>query len=190
MLGQRQVWKWRSGNVGLVPYEGQTALAVPVSEADALLRAVAAQFPGVVREGVPAHVSVQYPFLAASDLDDGVVGALSSLFAVQRPLRVTFADCRRIGGFVFLRPDPVDELATLTAQVRQRWPAVARPDGLDGEVGPHLTVAMRASEEDAETIERQVITALPISTELREVWLVAFEDRWVLRSRFEFGVAR
>jgi 2'-5' RNA ligase superfamily len=173
-----------------MPSEGQTALAIPVPAADPLLASVAARFPGVVREGVPSHVSVQYPFLAASELDGEVIGALSELFGGQRPIPVTFATCHRLGGFVYVRPNPIDGLAELAVRVRQRWPEVAPPEGWDGEVGPHLTVAMRASEQTADTIEREVATALPISAELREAWLVTFDGRWALREQFEFGTAR
>lgn len=172
-----------------MPYEGQTGLVIPVPAADALLASVAARFPGVVREGVPSHVSVQYPFIAAGELDDQVTGTLAELFAGQRPISVTFAECCRRGGFVYLRPDPIDAPAELMAQVRRRWPDLASLDGHD-EVGPHVTVAMRASVEVAETIEREAVAALPISAELTEAWLVAFDGRWMLRERFEFGAGR
>lgn len=170
-----------------MPYEGKTGVVIPVPEADALLASVAARFAGVVREGVPAHVSVQYPFVAVGQLDDRVIASLSELFAVQKPIPVTFAECRRSGGFVYLCPDPAEDLAKLTAQLREQWPDVAFPAGADDEVGQHLTVAMRASEQAAEAIEQQVIAALPIPAELREAWLVAFESRWTLRGRFEFA---
>lgn len=167
--------------------EGQTAVAIPVPAADALLASVAARFPGVVREGVLAHVSVQYPFLAADALDDGVIGELSALFAGQQPMTVTFAECGRREGFVYVRPDPIRGLEGLTGWVRQRWPEVVLPEWVAGEVGPHLTVAMGASPQDADTIERETVVMLPITAELCEAWLLAFDGRWVLRQRFEFG---
>ncbi|MDQ3887301.1 MAG: 2'-5' RNA ligase family protein [Actinomycetota bacterium] len=173
-----------------MPYEGQTGVAIPVPAANALLASVAGRFPGVVREGVLAHVSVQYPFVTAGELGDRVTIILAELFAGQPPISVTFAQCRRRGGFVYLPPDPIDEVAHLTAQLRQRWPHVVPDAGVDDELGPHLTVAMRASEETAKTIEREVVETLPISTELAEAWLVAFDGKWVLRERFEFGAAR
>ena len=173
-----------------MPYEGQTGVAIPVPAANALLASVADRFPGVVREGVPAHVSVQYPFVTAGELDDRVTAMLAELFAGQPPIPVTFAQCRRRGGFVYLPADPIDEVAQLTARLRRQWPHVVPDAGLDDEVGPHLTVAMRASEETAERIQRDVVEALPISAELAEAWLVAFEGKWVLRERFEFGATR
>jgi hypothetical protein len=37
------------------------------------------------------------------------------------------------------------------------------------------------------TIEQEVTAELPISAELREAWLLAFEGQWRLRGQFEFG---
>lgn len=173
-----------------MPSDGQTGVVIPVPAADALLASVATQFPGVVREGVPAHLSVQYPFLAADELDQRVTETLSELFAPQRPIRVTFAECGRRGGFVYVRPDSTEELTQLSGALRQRWPQVLRCADSDDDVGPHVTIAMHASEDVARTVEQQVIAALPISAELGEAWLVAFEGRWVLRHRYQFGAGR
>jgi hypothetical protein len=41
-----------------MPTNGQSALVIPVPAADPLLASVAARYPGTVREGVPAHVSL------------------------------------------------------------------------------------------------------------------------------------
>ncbi|MGH3366947.1 MAG: 2'-5' RNA ligase family protein [Nocardioidaceae bacterium] len=160
---------------------------IPVPAADGLLASVGARYPGTVREGVPAHVSLLYPFVAAAQLNESVTSALGELFADQAPIPVQFADCYRRSGFVALRPDPIDGLTKLINQTRRRWPDVVPYEGLYGDVEPHVTVTLRASEETAVTIEREVTTELPISAELREAWLVAFEGRWSLRGRFEFG---
>jgi hypothetical protein len=60
-------------------------------------------------------------------------------------------------------------------------------EGVYRDVEPHLTVAMRCSEETAVRIEQEVTAELPISAELREAWLVAFEGQWTLRGRFGFS---
>ncbi|MGH4027051.1 MAG: 2'-5' RNA ligase family protein [Pseudonocardiaceae bacterium] len=169
--------------------EGRTGLVIPVPAADPLLASVAARYPGTVREGVGAHVSLLYPFVPAPELDQDVTDTLSELFAGQPWIPVTFTQCRRSQGFVFLRPEPVDELKTLTKKARRRWPGVDGGRAHD-DVGPHLTVAMGATEQAAATIEREVTAALPISARLREVWLVAFDGKWGLRSRFELAPVR
>lgn len=173
-----------------MPTNGQTGLVIPVPAADALLASVGARYPGTVREGVPAHVSLLYPFVAAAELDKGVTSALGELFAEQAPMPVQFAECYRRDGFVALLPDPTNGLKELVSKTRRRWPDVVPYEGVYGDVEPHLTVAMRCSAETAVTIEEEVSTQLPISAELREAWLVAFEGQWTLRGRFKFGAGQ
>lgn len=173
-----------------MPTNGQTGLVIPVPAADALLASVETRHPGTVRQGVPAHVSLLYPFVGAAELDERVTQAVNELVAGHQPMPVDFVECYRRGGFVALRPHPIDGLTELTSKTRDRWPDVVPYEGVYGDVEPHLTVATRAPEEAAVTIERDVSEQLPISAELREVWLVAFEGRWALRGRFEFGAGR
>lgn len=170
-----------------MPTHGQTGLVIPVPTADALLTAVGARYPGTVRAGVPAHVSLLYPFVAAAELDERVTIALGELLAEQPPMRVQFAECYRRDGFVALRPDPIDGLKDLVSETRRRWPDVMPYEGVYGDVEPHLTVAMRCSAQVAVTIEQEVTAELPISAELREAWLVAFEGQWTLRGQFKFS---
>ncbi len=132
-----------------MPTNGQTGLVIPVPTADALLASVGARYPGTVREGVPAHVSLLYPFVPAADLDERVPSALGELFDKQVPMRVEFVECYRRGGFVALRPDPIDGLVELLSKTHRRWPDVVPYEGLYGDVEPHVTVALRASEEAA-----------------------------------------
>jgi hypothetical protein len=130
-----------------MPVEGQTGLVVPVPTADALLGLVESRHPGTVREGVPAHVSLLYPFVAAAELDEQVIRALSELVVGHEPMPVEFAECYRRGGFVALRPDPIERLTELTRKACERWPDLVPYEGLYGDVEPHVTVALRASEE-------------------------------------------
>jgi 2'-5' RNA ligase len=170
-----------------MPMNGQTGLVIPVQAADALLAAVGTRYPGTVREGVPAHVSLLYPFVAAAELDERVSGALGELVAEQAPMPVQLAECYHREGFVALRPDPIDGLRELISKTHRRWPDVVPYEGAYRDVEPHVTVALRCSEETAVTIEREVTARLPLSAELREAWLVAFEGQWLVRGRFEFG---
>lgn len=127
------------------------------------------------------------PFVAATELDERVTSALGELLAEQAPMRVQFAECYHHDRFVALRPDPIDGLKELVGKTHLQWPDVVPYEGIYGDVEPHLTVAMRCSEETAGTIEQEVTAQLPISAELREAWLVAFERQWTLRGRFKFG---
>lgn len=169
-----------------MPREGATALVVPVPEADPLLAAVAARFPDAVRP-LPAHVTLLYPFLPADALDDQVLAALDEVFADRPPMSVEFTECRRSTGFAALLPDPVDGLSALVGDLRRRWPELLPYDGRFGtDVDLHVTVALNTAEATAEAVAREIVPEYtPIRAELREAWLIALQDQWQLRKRFE-----
>jgi 2'-5' RNA ligase superfamily len=171
---------------GVMPTPGHSALVIPVPAADALLASVAARHPGIVREGMLAHVSLLYPFVAVNELDERVTSTLGELLVEQVPMPVEFVECYHRGGFVAVRPDPIEGLTELVSATRRQWPEVVPYGGIYGDVEPHVTVAMCSSEEMAVAIEQEVSAQLPISAELREAWLVVFEGQWTLRGRFEF----
>ncbi|MFR9731153.1 2'-5' RNA ligase family protein [Saccharopolyspora sp. MS10] len=167
-----------------MPALGTTAVVLPVPGADPLLRSVAARFPGAVREGFPAHITILYPFLPASEVDEEVVAELAAILARCRPQRVAFTastDPRHLAeGFVALRPEPDGELRGLTAEVGGRWGL--RPyGGAYGEAEPHLTVALEVAPERARAIVADLVPPPP--AELAEAWLVRFDDGWSLRAR-------
>jgi hypothetical protein len=170
-----------------MPTHGRTGLVIPIPAADALLGSVGARYPGTVRAGLPAHVSLLYPFVVAAELDERVTTALHELFVEQVPIPIDFVECYRRGGFVALRPESSDGLKELMTRTWCRWPDVVPYEGVFGDVEPHVTVATRCSEQTAARIKQEVTAELPICAELREAWLLAFEGQWILRDRFEFG---
>lgn len=170
--------------------EGRTGVIIPVPSADPLLATLAQRHPGAVREGVPAHVSVLYPFVPAAELDADAERELADIAEATPATEVTFGRCRRIGDFVYSPPDPPADLNRLIAAVRGHWPDVLPYGGAVEDVGPHLTVAMRTGEQTAAVIEHEVADELPIAAQLREMWLVVFADGWRVRRRFSFAAAR
>jgi len=138
-----------------MPAEGSTGLVIPAPSVDALLLSVALRYPGAVREGVPAHVSLLYPFIPVIDLDETVYTALRQLFAKQPSMSIKFSECRRRNDFVYLHPEPLSELVNLTNKVQRLWPNIVPYRGLYKGVEPHLTIAMGTSEETAHTIQSQ-----------------------------------
>lgn len=173
----------RCGRNGTMARDGRTGLVIPVAEADSALNSVAERYPDSVRKGIPAHVSVLYPFLPADRLDAEVMADLRTVLDAPS-MRLSLADCVRHESFVYLRPRPDEPLRELTGAVCRRWPELVPYEGRYDVVEPHVTVAMATSERTAMAIEGEVAEKLPIRADLSEVWLVAFERRWTIRERF------
>lgn len=172
-----------------MPDEGQTGVVVLVPQAQPVLEDVAQRFPEAVRRGVPAHLSLLYPFLPDEECDDDVLAALSEILAQSGPQTVQLSECERSEDFAALRPEPLEPLRALSESVRQRWPHVVPYDGRFGDVDPHVTVALHTTAERARVVAEEIAPPhLPITAELRDVWLVAFVDgRWTVRHQFELG---
>ena len=169
---------------GTMPEHGVTALLLPVPGADALLREVAADYPGAVRDGVPAHITVLYPFLPLSEVDDPVLDELRALFARRTAPRVEFALPEPDHGFVALRPEPLEPLRELTDAVRSRWPHLVPYGGSHGDdVDPHLTVAMDVSTSDARSIAAGIAGHLPPPAVLEQAWVTGYDGEWSVRAR-------
>lgn len=164
---------------------GSTGVVVPVSAADALLTTVGQRFPGAVRDGVPAHMSLMYPFVGADLLTERVTSTLRAVFASRPPVSVVFEECARHGGFVYLRPSPSAPLERLTAALQQRWPRLVPYAGRHAVTEPHVTLALDLPDDNAAQVQREATTWLSLTARIDQAWLVAFHGQWQLRQRFD-----
>ncbi len=172
-----------------MPQDGETSLVMPVPAADPLLRGLARAFPGSVRDGVPAHISILHPFLPYLEVDDRVTEVLGSVFAAHGPVRVSFQTCERDADFVHLLPQPAGAVDDVIQAVRTAWPHILPYGGRFGDVPAHLTLTMGTSPATAEAARRWVSYRLPLEVDLSEAILAAFSGRWQAVRRFAFGTA-
>jgi 2'-5' RNA ligase superfamily len=72
-----------------VPGDWESALLVAVPEAEPAVREHRARLDSSARDGVPAHLTVLYPFLPPAAIDGAVLASLRRLFAGFAPFAVT-----------------------------------------------------------------------------------------------------
>lgn len=167
---------------------GQTALMLPVPDAEPVVGQWREQFEPSAAYGMPAHLTVMFPFLTLDCIESDETDELRRLFAGARPIPVEFAAFGSFPEVLYLRPEPAAPLVELTARVARRWPEARPYSGAFDEVVPHLTVAVGVDDGRADDIRAQIGRALPLRAVLREAWLVAFTDaRWSPVASFAFG---
>lgn len=152
---------------------GQTALVVPVPEAEPSVRTWRDRFDPAARAGVPAHVTVLFPFLPASLIDTGTRATLEEIFGRHPAFDIRFEDCGRFPGLLYLAPDPDTPFRRLTEAVVERWPE-APPYGGKYEPHPHLTVAQTQDDAVLDEAETALRAELPFSARVSEVDLVTY----------------
>lgn len=153
-----------------------TVLIVPVNQIDDLRHANA------LEAGMPAHVTVLYPFVRAREVDRHAKEMLGAALGAIPAFDFTMSEIRRFPNVVYLAPDPAEPFVALTHAVLRHWPDQQPYDGAFEEIVPHVTVAY------GESTPSGVVEHLPITARAQEVWLMTRQgNRWVLRERFELG---
>jgi 2'-5' RNA ligase len=165
----------------------ETALVVEVPEAEPLVSDWRAKHDWSAQRGVPAHITILYPFVPTERLDDDLFDALRQLFAarVAFPFRLT-----RIGRFpdvAWLAPEPAEHFKGLIELVAASYPEHPPYEEIHDEVVPHLMVAEGGTELQDE-VEAALSPHLPMQARADAVSLLAEDDneRWYRAERFPF----
>jgi len=159
---------------------GQTAVIVPIPEAEPVVGRWRAVHDRAASAGVPAHVTIVYPFLPGELVDEA---ALRDVVARQPAFTVTFASAARFPGVLYLAPEPAGPFRALTEALVRRWPEAPPYGGVFDEVVPHLTVAHDVPETVLAAAERDVEASLPVTAVVTAARLIAFEgERWRCRA--------
>ena len=177
-------WWWRTvrRDNTRVPAQpgGPCAIVIPVPEAEPAVGAWRECYDPSAGQGMPAHITLLYPFLPEDQLTPTVVTELARLFAEQPGFDIRLTGCARFpAGVLYLSPDPPRPLRALIAAITQRWPETPPYGGVFDEVVPHLTVAVQVKPDIADQIEHHLRPTLPIHATVQQVWLYAPDgSRW------------
>ena len=158
------------------PASIETALVVVVPAADRLVGAHRDRLDEAAGWGVPAHVTVLYPFLPPAAVDDHVTGTVTALAASVPAFDCRFAATNWFDRDVlWLAPEPAQPFRRLTSLVWTAFPSCPPYGGLFDDPIPHLTVAERrlADLGTLRAVERAVQPGLPIHTHVDHLLLIA-----------------
>ncbi len=175
----------------------ETALVVLVPEAEAVVGRWRLAHDPSAAEGVPAHVTLLYPFVPFARLDEAVEAALSGLFAGFAPFALTFSTVGRFPHVVWLAPDDPAPLVALSQALIDAFPDYPPYGGAHEGITPHLTVAQVKDGPDFEAEIERIETAfltdaarrLPVRAPVHEAWLLAQKEdgRWRKVRAFALG---
>ncbi|KJY48002.1 MULTISPECIES: 2'-5' RNA ligase family protein [unclassified Streptomyces] len=165
-----------------MPEPGTTAVVIVLPDAAPLLDAAWRIDPALVRRGVPAHVSLLYPFVPESALTDQDEKGVRSLAARFPAADLLLEEVVTASGFVAVT---VPGLQPVVDAFRARWPGL-RPYGgrFGARPAAHVTVALGADDPTAAAPVRAAVgSLLPLRTRAAAVQLVVqTEEGW--RPRF------
>ncbi|MFH9250885.1 2'-5' RNA ligase family protein [Streptomyces lydicus] len=164
---------------------GQTGLIVRTPDAEPAVRAWREQFDPSARAGVPAHITVLFPFLDESRIDAGVRSTLADVLGKHSAFDLRFERCGQFPGVLYLVPEPDTQLRRLTEAIADRWPEAPPYGGKFTETVPHLTVADDQGDTVLHEVEANLLGKLPFTSRVSSVDLMAYDGaKWQQRTTF------
>lgn len=170
-----------------------SALVVLVPEAEELVGRLRQLMDPSAAWGVPAHMTVLYPFLPPGDITGLHLETLRDTFAAHATFDCHFSST---GWFdtdvLWLAPQPVTPLRALTVAAWKAFPQCPPYGGSVEGIIPHLTVghSSLAKVETLRAAERLLLPQLPFQQWVTQVALVAGTQEptsWRILEQFELG---
>ncbi|NHA02084.1 2'-5' RNA ligase family protein [Nocardioides sp. W3-2-3] len=155
-----------------------SAVIVPVPAAEPVVGAHRARLDRAATWGVPAHVTVVFPFAPPAALDEATLERLAAAVATVPRATVAFDGTDWFGTDVlWLAPRPAEVFHALTEAVTAAFPRHRPYDGRYDEVVPHLTVGHDHPHADLLRAEEAVRPLLPFTAEVAGAALWVGTDR-------------
>ena len=166
----------------------RTALIVAVPEAEPLVGEWRAKHDWSAQHGVPAHITLLFPFMPTDEVDEQVLSDLRDLFASQPAFTYRLPRVDRFLDVAWLAPEPAEPFGALTELIVSRYPDYPPYEGAHDVVIPHLTVAEGGPELQDE-VDAALTPSLPIEAKASEVTLIIEDDsgEWAIGPRFRLA---
>jgi len=171
----------------------ESALVILIPEVEVLVESFRNRYDPSAALGVPAHVTVLYPFKPPSELTPDVITTLTEMFSRVSSFDAHFTSRNFfLPNILYLAPEPDAPFRRLTEIVSERFPENPPYGGEFKEIIPHLTVAQADDSLRlgliATEFDHQAKSFLPINSLVREVALLDNESgRWQVRKKFDLG---
>lgn len=166
----------------------QTALVIVVPEAEVRYGALRHKHDPQAALGVPAHITILFPFMAPDLVDSSVRRRLSILFKRFSPFRCVLNRVERFPATAYLAPAFGQPFAELTMAVERAFPEYPPYGGAHSSFTSHLTVA-DGDPVAADAVEHELRLDIerhgPLATYCRSVKLLENSSgRW--KDMYEF----
>lgn len=167
----------------------QSAVLIPVPEADAVVGRWRFEYDPVAAAGVPAHITLVVPWLPPDSITPADLVELDEALSDVKMFEFELARVDWFGRRVlWVAPEPAQPFLDLTKRLADQFGTPPWEDEFD-EVVPHLTVAHASDGVELVPVAADVSTRLPLHCRAEEVWVMAGGGvRWELTHRVKLVV--
>ena len=174
----------------------RSALVVVAAEAERVVGEWRERYqPAAVAKRLPPHLTILFPFVPVTELDDAVLARLGRMYAPVRPFGYELTSVQSFPDVAWLAPMPAAPFHELVEITRHAFPELP-PYGDPGHVVvPHCTIGTDDDSARVETMVRELREGLgpqlPIRCRVDELVLLeeAADGTWAWRQAFPFDGA-
>jgi len=166
----------------------ESALIVPVPEAEQFVSDLRIQYDPSAAVGVPAHITINYPFTPYGFRPEQVNDEIQKSLSGVSQFTYNLGEIRTFPEAVFLFPQPEELFISLINAVFSLFPESPPYKGEFPQIIPHLTIAQITAEKVEQVkidVFKRIGSHLPIRAIAREVWIIDnSENTWKRRKVF------
>ena len=142
--------------------EEQSVLAISVPEANSILDYVRSRYKGdIPLVGVPAHITLLYPWMPPGRIDETILAELATVFAGYPAFEFTL-DLGWFGQEVLLLvPKDPTPFIDITKAIMRKWPEFKYYNGEYSDIEPHVTLAY-GNESSLSEVAAEVAKQVPV----------------------------
>jgi hypothetical protein len=168
----------RQANADVLREATQSAVIVAFPGVEAIVAPHRNRLDATAAWGVPAHVTVLYPFVAPAGLSEAILTTLTAAVATVPSFECTFSEVTWFDdAFAWLRPNAEAQqcFLALTSAVWEAFPDYPPYQGVHGDdLAPHLTIGepRRATVDQVRAAARDLTPHLPVTHSVNEAVLI------------------
>jgi 2'-5' RNA ligase len=173
----------------------ESALVVLVPEAEAVAKPFRDRYDPSAAAGMPAHITLLFPFKAPDEIDAIALADLRDCFARFEPIRFSLSAIKRFSSDVlYLAPETDEPFRQLTLSTWKLFPQTPPYGGKWPDIIPHLSLAWLADKQRLTQVADDFVKAsagkLPIPAIASEVALMDNRSgRWKVEATFSLGTS-
>lgn len=170
----------------------ESGLIIPVPESEPIVGEHRFRLDLSAQWGVPAHVTVLYPWMPPGEINEATHARLAELFAEVASFDFALGEIRWFRtDVVYAAPVPDTPFRELTRLVVDTWPQFLPYGGEHGEPTPHLTIGDHGTATELAEASAAVARHLPLACAAREVWLMtgSAESGWARQAVYPMNEA-
>jgi hypothetical protein len=153
----------------------ESGFIVRVPEAEPLVHALRERYDESARLGVPAHITVLFPFMPPERIGGSVLERIQRVLGSAQSFDFSLSAVARFPATAYLAPKPTAPFVALTEMLVGEFPQFPPFAGEFPNIIPHLTVA-NGNAEEARSVEAQLVIKLaehgPIRSTCRSIELL------------------